>query len=411
MLPLAWLHEIKLIFPWHINSTPQCRRAPATTELGRAQPRMLGLRSMAADVIVVGGGVIGCSIAWRLAQSGLKVTVVERGRVGCEASRAAAGMLSPQGESQTAGPFFDLCLRSRAMYRSFAEELTEAADIDVEYNDRGTLFVVLQGEDDRERTRWASWQFEAGLPLEHVTANELRKIEPAVTESASRAIFLPEEHQVENRRLMDALEVAIKRASVDLIEGVEVTAIRTERGRVTGVSTPNQAFDAGAVVVAAGTWSARLLKPLGLKVELIPARGHMLAVKPGGNQIIRVLHSSKVYLVPRRDGRILIGATVEYAGFDKTITVEALNYLLAGALEVMPSLRDAEVVEAWSGLRPDTADHLPVLGPGGIENLWLATGHFRNGILLAPLTADLIAECVTNNRRPELLEPFGIERF
>jgi glycine oxidase len=366
---------------------------------------------MAADVIVVGGGVIGCSIAWRLAQSGQKVTVLERGRVGCEASRAAAGLLSPQGESQTAGPFFDLCLRSRAIYRRFAEELSEAAGIDVEYNDHGTLFVVLQGEDDREKTRWASWQLEAGLPLEHVTAQDLHKIEPAVTELASRAIFLPEEHQIENRRLMDALEVTIKRAGVDLIEGVEVTAIRTADGRVTGVSTTNQTIDAGAVVVAAGTWSARLLEPLGLKVELIPARGQMLAVRPVRDRIIRVLHSSKVYLVPRRDGRILIGATVEYAGLDKRVTVEALNYLVAGALELMPSLRDAEVVETWSGLRPDTADHLPVLGPSGIENLWLATGHFRNGILLAPLTADLIAESVTNNARPDLLKPFGIERF
>lgn len=366
---------------------------------------------MPADVIVVGGGVIGCSIAWRLAQSGLKVTVFERGRVGCEASRAAAGMLSPQGESQTAGPFFDFCLRSRAMYRRFAEELTGSSGIDVEYNDEGTLFVVLQGEDDRERTRWASWQLEAGLPLEHVTAQDLHQIEPAVTELASRAIFLPKEHQVENRRLMDALEVAIKRAGVDVIEEVEVTAIQSVDGRVTGISTANQTIDAGAVIVAAGTWCERLLEPLGLKVGLIPARGQMLAVRSPRARIVRVLHSSKVYLVPRRDGRVLIGATVEYAGFDKRVTVEALNYLLSGAVELMPSLGDAEVVETWSGLRPDTADHFPVLGPSGIENLWLASGHFRNGILLAPLTAALIAESVINNGCRDLLEPFGIERF
>ena len=182
---------------------------------------------MARDVIVIGGGVIGCSVAWRLAQAGLKVTVIERGRVGCEASRAAAGMLSPQGGAESGGPFFDLCLRSRAMYREFGQEVTEASGIDIEYKDEGTLFVVVEGEDQEEKTRWASWQFEAGLPLEHLSADEVLKIEPAVTQSATRAIFLPQEHQVENRRLMDALEVAIKRAGVELIEGSDVTAITT----------------------------------------------------------------------------------------------------------------------------------------------------------------------------------------
>jgi len=366
---------------------------------------------MTRDVIIVGGGVIGCSIAWRLAQAGLKVTVFERGRVGCEASRAAAGMLSPQGESQTAGPFFDLCLRSRAMYRSFAEELNDASGIDVEYKDEGTLFVVLQGEDEEEKTRWAMWQLDAGLPLEHVSADDLRKIEPAVTESATRAIFLPEEHQVENRRLMDALEVAMKRAGVELIEGAEVTALATDHGRVTGVGVAGQHVDAGVVVVAAGTWSSRLLEPLGLNVKVIPARGQMIAVQGGPLPISRVLHSSSVYVVPRRDGRILIGATVEQAGFRKAVTVRAVKHLLSAAVELVPSLGELEIVETWSGLRPDTVDHLPILGPSGIENLLLATGHFRNGILLAPLTADLIAEVLVDGREAEEIQRFSIGRF
>jgi len=366
---------------------------------------------MTRDVIIVGGGVIGCSIAWRLAQAGLKVTVFERGRIGCEASRAAAGMLSPQGESQTAGPFFDLCLRSRAMYRSFAEELNDASGIDVEYKEEGTLYVVLQGEDDEETTRWAAWQLEAGLPLEHVSADEIRRIEPAVTESAARAIFLPEEHQVENRRMMDALEVAMKRAGVELIEGAEVTALATEHGTVTGVVSADQRVDAGAVVVAAGTWSSRLLEPLGLNVKVTPARGQMIAAQGGTFPIERVLHSSKVYLVPRRDGRILIGATVEYAGFGKAVTVSAIKHLLSAAVELVPSIGQLEIVETWSGLRPDTVDHLPVLGPSGIENLFLATGHFRNGILLAPLTADLIAEVLVSGREPEEIRRFSIGRL
>lgn len=355
--------------------------------------------------------MIGCSIAWKLAREGLQVTVFERGRVGCEASRAAAGMLSPQGDAPGPGPFFDLCLRSRSMYRSFAAELTEASGIDVEYKDEGTLFVVLDGEDQEAKTRWARWQLEAGLPLEHVSTDEIKRIEPAVTKSASRAIFLPQEHQVENRRLMDALEVAMERAGIELIQGAEVDALETELGRVTGVSSSGRRFGAGAVVVAAGTWSTRLLEPIGLNVKVTPARGQMIAVKGRACPVDRVIHSSKVYVVPRRDGRVLIGSTIEYAGFQKAVTVDCVKYLLSSAVELVPSLGELEIVEAWSGLRPDTVDHLPVLGASGVENLLLATGHFRNGILLAPLTAELVAGVITKNYVPDELKAFSAKRF
>ncbi len=372
---------------------------------------MLRYNSMSTDAIVVGGGVIGCTIAWRLAQQGLKVTLFERGKVGDEASRAAAGMLSPQAESHSKGPFFDLCLKSRLMYRKFAYELSDVSGIDVEYNDSGTLFVVLSGEDDEETTRWAAWQTEAGLPLQPFSEDDLRRIEPAVTESAARAIFLPEDHQVENRRLMDSLKIAIKLAGVDLIEDAEVTSLATAQDRVTGVVSAGKRFDAGSVIVAAGTWSSRLLEPLGLNVRVIPARGQMIAVKGDGCPITRVVHSSSVYVVPRRDGRILIGATVEYTGFKKEVTVSAINHLLKAGLELVPSLGQFAVVETWSGLRPDTIDHLPIIGPSGIDNLILATGHFRNGILLAPVTAELVADTVVQGRVSDDLKPFGVSRL
>ena len=372
---------------------------------------MLRYDSMSTDAIVVGGGVIGCTIAWRLAQQGLKVRLFERGKVGDEASRAAAGMLSPQAESQSKGPFFDLCLKSRLMYREFADELSDVSGIDVEYNDSGTLFVVLSGEDDEETTRWAAWQTEAGLPLQPFSEDDIRRIEPAVTESATRAIFLPEEHQVENRRLMDSLKIAIGLAGVELVEDAEVTSLATAQNRVTGVVSAGKRFDAGSVIVAAGTWSSRLLEPLGLNVKVIPARGQMIAVKGDGCPITRVVHSSSVYVVPRRDGRILIGATVEYTGFKKEVTVSAINHLLKAGLELVPSLGQFAVVETWSGLRPDTIDHLPIIGPSGIDNLILATGHFRNGILLAPVTAELVADTVVQGRVSDDLKPFGVSRF
>ena len=365
---------------------------------------------MKKDVIVVGGGVIGCSIAWRLAQAGLKVSIFERGRIGSEASRAAAGMLCPQSESQTRGPFFDLCLRSRSMYRSFAEELKDATGIDVEYKDEGTLFVVLETENHAEKTAWTKWQLEEGLSLAEISNDELRKIEPAVTESVTGAIFLPEEHQVENRRLMDALEVAIKRAGVELVEA-DVTAISINLGRVDGVVCRGELFEAGAVVVAAGAWSGSLLETAGLDVDVIPARGQIIAVKGDSCPITRVVHSSGVYVVPRRDGRILIGATVEYTGFVKGITAGSTRSLLNAAAELIPLLDQFEVVEAWSGLRPDTIDHLPIMGPAGPDNLTLATGHFRNGILLAPATAELIATAITEGRVSDELSSFRYDRF
>ncbi|HST20149.1 MAG TPA: glycine oxidase ThiO [Blastocatellia bacterium] len=366
---------------------------------------------MEKDVIIAGGGVIGCSIALKLARAGLTVAVIERGRVGGEASRAAAGMLSPQTEASGPDPFLDLCLRSRSMYRDFAQHLKELSGVDVEYRDEGTLCLLTEGENESELDRWSSWQTSAGLELEVLPTSVITSFEPAVTQSATRAVFIPKDHQVENRRLMDALDVACRRAGVEIIEGCEVTSLIVERGKTTGVMCDERRFDAGAVIVAAGCWSSRLLEPLGLNIAVIPARGQMIALRATDFSINHTLHSSKCYLVPRNDGRILAGATVEYAGFHKAVTAQGINSLLAAAIELVPSLKTAEMIEAWSGLRPDTSDHLPVIGQTGIDNLLLATGHFRNGILLAPITAELIAECLINNRAPDVLRPFGFERF
>jgi glycine oxidase len=363
------------------------------------------------DVIIVGGGVIGCSIALRLARAGLKVTLMERGRVGCEASRAAAGMLSPQAEASEPGPFLDLCLRSRAMYPQFAELLKDASGIDIEYRDEGTLCVALEGEDPAQVARWASWQKTAALPLEELSAADIAAREPLVTKSAARAIFVPGDHQVENRRLMDALDAAIRRAGVEVVEGARVEALLIEGRRAVGVICNDAPVRAGAIVVAAGSWSSRLLQPAGLRVRVTPARGQMLAVRGGAARPRHVLHSSRVYAVPRNDGRVVIGATVEYVGFNKAVTAGGIRGLLDAAIELAPSLADCEVVETWAGFRPDTEDHLPIIGPCEVTNLFLATGHFRNGILLAPVTAELLGECILRQTTPDELRPFGINRF
>jgi glycine oxidase len=365
---------------------------------------------MTRDMIIVGGGVIGCSIALKLARAGLKVTLIERGRVGCEASRAAAGMLSPQAEASEPGPFLDLCLRSRARYSEFARLLEDLSGVDIEYRDEGTLCVALAGEDPKQIDRWASWQKSAALPLEKLTARDIAALEPVVTKQAARAIFVPGDHQVENRRLMDALDIAIRRTGVEVIEGAEVNRLIIERDKATGVVCNGTPIYAGAVVVAAGSWSSHLLDPVGLRVRVVPARGQMLAVR-GAAAIRHVLHSSRVYLVPRRDGRIVVGATVEYVGFNKAVTAGGIRGLLDAAIELVPSLADGEIVETWAGFRPDTEDHLPVIGPCAVAGLFLATGHFRNGILLAPATADFVAQCVIGQTVADDWRPFSINRF
>jgi glycine oxidase len=363
---------------------------------------------MKRDVLIVGGGVIGCSIALKLAEAGCKVTVIERGRIGCEASRAAAGMLSPQADSLQPDEFFAFGIKSRSMYKDFVAHVQERSGVDPQLREEGALFVSIESLND-QADHWTSWQIEAGLKLEKITPDDLFKLEPAVTKAARRAFFIPEDHQLDNRLLMDALSIAIKRAGVEVLEGVEVTSLLVKEKRAQGLVCGAQQMHAGTVLIAAGSWSGNLLEPVGVQAKIIPARGQMIAIR--SSAIRHVLHSSGVYLVPRNDGRLLIGATIEYAGFEKANTAKGLHSLLDAAITLAPEISQAEIVETWSGLRPDTIDHLPILGQTGIENLWLATGHFRNGILLAPATAEFIARSILKGRDEDELKPFSARRF
>jgi len=366
---------------------------------------------MNRDVVIAGGGVVGCAIALRLAQAGLSVALVERSRIGGEASRAAAGMLSPQTEGLNPGPFFDLCLSSRGLYPAFAEELKHLSGIDPQYRDEGTSFVLMGEESQSDADHWAAWQLDAGLALERLSASEALSMEPALTESASGAIFLPDDHQIENRLLMDALSIAIRRAGVDVMEGVEVESIIVEKGRASGIRAGREIIEAGKIIVAAGSWSTALLKTIGVEIDVIPVRGQMIAVRSDSFLVGHVLQSNSCYIAPRLDGRILIGATVERVGFRKAVTARGIKALLGSAIELLPAIESFDIVETWSGLRPDTADHLPVIGFCDIDNVVLATGHYRNGILLAPVTAKLVTEMIISGREIDELKPFGVDRF
>jgi glycine oxidase len=320
-------------------------------------------------------------------------------------------MLSPQTEAVGPGPFFDLCLQSRSIYPSFVEEIKELSGLDPQYRDEGSIYLTLDEADEAATRHWASWQSDAGLSIERLTMEAVARIEPSVTGTATGAVFVPGDHQVDNRLLMDAVLIAARRAGAVIVEGKEAGALLMDRGKVAGVVCGGEAFSAGCVIVAAGCWSSSLLETAGLKTSVIPARGQMVAVKGENLPIRSLVHSRKCYLVPRLDGRILIGATLEYTGYRKAVTVGGISALLDAAIELVPELERFEVIETWSGLRPDTPDHLPVLGHAGPENLVLATGHFRNGILLAPVTAQLISDAVVKGRAREELQTFGAGRF
>lgn len=366
----------------------------------------------AADVVVVGGGVIGCAVARRVARHGSSVVVVERGRPGDEASFAAAGMLSPLAEAEAPGPFLDLLLRARAGFPAFADALREETGTDVGYRGDGTLYLALREEDEPELAHRFAWQSAAGLAVERLSAEEARRLEPALSPAVRSALRFPDDHQVENRSLAPALWAAAAGAGAEFRLGSEVVRIVRDGNRVAGVELADGVrISAGSIILAGGSWAGRLAGlPRPLPVH--PVHGQLLALESVPPLFRHVVDSPRCYLVPRSDGRVIVGATAECIGFRKAVTPGGLRRLIDGALEVAPALEHAPVAETWAGLRPGTPDGLPILGADpDVAGLFYATGHFRNGILLAPLTGDIVGDLALG-RPPEAdLAPFGIGRF
>ena len=368
-----------------------------------------------ANIVIVGGGVIGLAVARALAARGMTgVTVIERGSLGAEASSAAAGMLAPQAEADDADAFFRLCCRSRDMYPIFAEALREETGIDVALDLTGTLYLAFTEHDREEIDRRFEWQTRAGLSVQKLTQDELRQLEPRVSEKATAALKFPLDIQVENRRLVSALATSNSRAGVQLVTTTPVQAIRVERDRVKGVETSRGFVSTSTVVIAGGAWSSLIVgtdQPLP-NIPIEPVRGQMISFESNPNVVRHVIYSPRAYIVPRRDGRLLAGSTTEHAGFDKRVTAGAVHSILSHALEISPNISTLPMVDSWAGLRPRSLDDLPVLGPSGrIQGLVYATGHYRNGILLAPLTGELIAGTIVDSVASPLLHDFVPERF
>jgi len=361
------------------------------------------------DVVIIGGGVIGLAIARALALRGVRdINLFETARLGTEASFAAAGMLAPQVEADAQDDFFTLACRSRDMYPSFAEELREETGIDIELDTTGTLYLAFTEQDRKEIDRRYEWQSRAGLAVEILTDADARELEPSIA-PAFGALRFPNDVQVENRRLLTALTNSITKRGVLTVTQTTVHSLIIEGNRLTGVQTSRGRISCNTAVVAAGTWSS-FIQHSNITVE--PVRGQMVCLESKPQLARHVVFSPRCYIVPRRDGRLLAGSTNERVGFDKSVTAGGISSILQHAQEISPEISLLPVTDTWAGLRPRTPDGLPVLGPcGEIEGLFYATGHYRNGILLAPLTGELISEAIVDGVVSPLLGPFSPGRF
>ncbi len=363
-----------------------------------------------ADVAVLGGGIIGCALAEELARHGQRVLVVERGRIGAEASSAAAGILASQMDIPRPGPFFELCQAARRMYPRWIEHLERRSGVRTGYHTDGILYLALTKREEQEMDRRARWQKKLGLRVDRWSPKEVRRHEPAVDGRVRRGFHFPNEAQVDNVLLMQALAAACRQAGVELLEQAPVTRCLVERGRVRGVETTRGSIEAPVVVNCLGSW-ANLDGAFPIRLPVEPARGQMLAFRGPKRLVRHAIMAEQAYVVQRRDGRLLIGSTVERVGFDKGLTLDGIHAILCGILQVCSGVRDCTLVDAWAGFRPYTSDQLPILGPTNIDGLFVATGHFRHGILLAPITSNLLKECILRRMSSLDLAPFSPARF
>ena len=365
-----------------------------------------------ADVVIVGGGVIGCAIAYHLTAAGATVTLLERGEIGGEASGAAAGMLAPLSESPRPGPFVELCLASLRLFPALADALREETGIDIEYLPSGILRVALTEGEERDLHHRLEWQRPLGLPLEWVDGDALRRLEPRLAPPPYGGLYSPQEHQVSAGRLTQALAQAAARRGAVIQQGVAVTGLLANGRQVVGVGTSAGRVSGGQVVLAAGPWTSAFGRRLGVPLPVRPVRGQMLAFADLTLSLRHIVWGQAAYLVPKANGFLFVGATVEDVGFRTSTTVSGQRKLQRGARGLVPSLAHSQIASSWAALRPGSPDGLPILGAvPGWDGLSVAGGHYRNGILLAPISGRLIAQLLTEGKTEVSLAPFSAGRF
>jgi glycine oxidase len=362
------------------------------------------------DAAIAGGGVIGGAVALELARAGLRVAVFDRQQPGQEASWASAGILSPAPENPGMVVMVPLGKASLGLYPEFVAQVEEISGKNTGFRPKGTLEALFSHDTKAELSTIIALHHGLGLKAEPLRAADARELEPALSEEVEAAVLRPEEGSIDNRALTAAILEAAQRSGAEVFSGNGAKAIWREGNRCAGLVLQNERVEAKWTVIAAGCFSA-MIEGIAPYAPVRPAKGQMAALRADDLKMERVLWSEKIYLVPRNDGRILAGATIEYAGFDKRTTAGGIEKILSAAIDLAPDLANARIEETWAGLRPDTPDHLPILGPTDIDGLLIATGHFRSGILLAPVTARLIREWIVEQRVSVDWDRFSPLRF
>lgn len=364
------------------------------------------------DVAIAGGGLIGAAIAWELARAGLSVGVFDAAEPGGEASWASAGILSPAPENPSAIPAVPLGRASLALYPEFVAALEENSGQTVGYRPKGTIEALFSSDAVRNLSTLIALHHGLGLKAEPLRPQDARELEPALSPDLEAAALRPDEASVDNRLLTQAVLAAAKNSGAQIFPNSGAQSVVKEKERCIGLQLKTETVTATWTVIAAGSFSSQI-RGAENYAPVRPAKGQILALRPEANtpKIERVLWSDQIYLVPRDDGRIVVGATVEYVGYDKVLTAGGVEKNLAAAIKLVPGLAAARIDEIWAGLRPDSPDHLPIIGPTDLDGLLIATGHFRSGVLLTPITAKLIREWITLQRVGLEWDRFSPMRF
>lgn len=364
------------------------------------------------DVAIIGGGINGSSIAFQLSKMGKKVVIIERNYLACEASSAAAGMLAAQAEIEQDGPLFQLALKSQVMFPTLSRELFETTGIDIEFVQEGMIKIAESEEIAVEVQNQVMFQQNWDPEIVWLDSKNIREMEPSLSPTVAGGMYLPNDGHVQPAKLSLAFAKAAEQLGAKILENTDVLSFIYEQDRVNGVKTTSGNIHCPQVVLATGAWASQLMDDTGLDITVYPVKGECFSVRTDTPIINRTIFSDKrCYLVPKRNGEIYIGATQIENTFDKNVTPGGIATLVERAFHLVPSIKDASWERVWAGVRPQTGDGLPYIGEHPFKKgLFIAAGHYRNGILLSPATGKLVADLLEGRPNENLLSAFRLDR-